>query len=345
MRFSRLAALIFLLIAVQSIAWSREKQVRVVTTLGVLRSMTEEIGGDRVQVVSLASPLQDPHYIQPKPTLMQLARRADLFIEMGLQLELWAQKVVNGAGNAKIQMGQPGRVIASEGIRTLEVPAVLSREWGDIHPYGNPHVWLDPVNARRLARNISLGLERVDPEGTGEYEENLQAFLNRLDAALYGQDLVRTVGGGKLNRSSLDGTLFDYLKEQNLMGQLGGWLGRSRPLWGKRIITYHKTWIYFANRFGFRIISEIEEFPGIAPAARHRDRVVEQVKREGISTLIISNFYRRKPAEYISQKTGANVVTVPIDIGAVDGVDDYFQLIDHILNQILGSVSRTGAGV
>lgn len=342
MRIPRLTVLITLLIAVQTFAWSREKQVRVVTTLGVLRSLTEEIGGDRVQVISLANPLQDPHYIQPKPTLMQSARRADLFIEIGLQLELWTQKVVDGAGNPKIQLGRPGRVIASEGIRTLEVPAILSREWGDIHPYGNPHVWLDPVNARRLAWNISQGLERVDPEGTEQYEKNRQSFLDRLDAALYGQELVRTVGGGKLNRASLDGTLFDYLEEQNLMGRLGGWLGRSRPLWGKKIITYHKTWIYFANRFGLRIINEIEEFPGIAPAARHRDRVVEQVNREGISTLVISNFYRRKPAEYISQKTGANVVTIPIDVGAVEGVDDYFQLIDHILSQILGSVSGNG---
>src|SRR5262249_34299565 len=132
---------------------SNEKPLEVVTTLGVLASLASEVGGTRVHAEALADPRQDPHYVEPKPTLMQKARAADLFIEVGLQLELWGEKVASGSGNPKIQMGQPGRVVASTGVQTLELPAVLSREWGDVHPYGNPHVWLDPLNAKTMAEN------------------------------------------------------------------------------------------------------------------------------------------------------------------------------------------------
>src|SRR5687768_10425188 len=140
-----------------------KRKLEVVATTGVLASIAQAVGGERVEVQALADPRQDPHFVEPRPTLMQRARGADVFVEVGLQLELWAQKVVDGSGNARIQSGQPGRVVAAQGLHTLELPASLSREWGDVHPSGNPHVWLDPLNAGALADNIAAGLARVDP--------------------------------------------------------------------------------------------------------------------------------------------------------------------------------------
>src|SRR5262245_59233218 len=183
------------------------KKLEVVTTLSVLADLVEEIGGGHVHVEALADPRQDPHFVEPRPTLMQKARAADLFVEVGLQLELWAEKVAAGSGNARIQAGQPGRVVASAGVATLELPAVLSREWGDVHPYGNPHVWLDPLNARTMAGNIAAALQKIDAGHADEYAQNLARFEQRIDEALFGAELVKQVGGKQLGRLARQGRL------------------------------------------------------------------------------------------------------------------------------------------
>jgi ABC-type Zn uptake system ZnuABC Zn-binding protein ZnuA len=315
-------------------AIDRSDRLRVVTTLAVLKDIAQEIGGERVAVESLSDPRQDPHYVQPRPTLMKRARQADMFIEIGLQLELWAQKVVDGSGNTRIQYGQPGRVIASNGIATLELPRVVTREWGDIHPFGNPHVWLDPINVKRIARNIAEALERVDPQHQDVYKTRLRALEERIDVALFGRELVDEVGARKLTRLAELGRLFDYLDESNLRGKLGGWLEAAEVLRGRAIVTYHKSWIYFVNRFGMTIPIEIEEKPGIPPSAKHRDKVIDTVGRDNVSVIAVSSFYDMSASEYISNRTGARVVRIPIDTGAVSGVDTYFELIDHLIKEI-----------
>jgi zinc/manganese transport system substrate-binding protein len=308
-----------------------EQKSNVVTTLSVLKYVAQEIGGDRVAVQSLCDPRQDPHFVQPRPTLMKKTREADVFIEVGLQLELWSQKVIDGSGNPKIQSGQPGRVIASTGISTLELPQVLSREWGDIHPYGNPHVWLDPLNVKKMASNIATAFQRLDPSHENEYSSRLQAFDAKIDTSLFGEKLVRSVGARKLTRLAEQGILFDYFKDKGLTEELGGWLKKAECLRGEQIVTYHKTWIYLAKRFGLTIPVEIEDKPGITPSARHRDYVVQVVKQNEIKALVVSSFYDRSAADYIAEKTGADVVVVPIDIGT-EGIDNYFALIDSLIS-------------
>jgi ABC-type Zn uptake system ZnuABC Zn-binding protein ZnuA len=313
-------------------------RIHVVTTLSVLRYVAEEVGGDRVEVRSLSNPLQDPHYVQPRPTLMKAAREADVFVEIGLQLEPWAQNVIDGSANPAIQTGQPGRVIASEGISTLELPSVLSREWGDVHPYGNPHVWLDPVQVRRIAANIAAGLIRVDPAGREVYEANLADFQGRLDVALFGRELADEIGGAKLVRLASRGRLETYLGSRGLDGKLGGWLKKAEPLRGESFVTYHKTWVYFARRFGLEIPVEIEEKPGITPSARHRDHVIRVMKSRHVPMIVISRFYDRSAADYVSEETGAPVLSFPIDTGAVPGTETYFGLVDYILDGMLAVV-------
>ncbi len=313
------------------------KKLEVVTTLSLLRSIAEEVGGDHVHVQSLSDPRQDPHYVEPRPTLMQKARDADVFVEIGLQLELWGDKVVAGSGNPRIQSGQPGRVIASKGVQTLELPVVLSREWGDVHPYGNPHVWLDPLNAKTMAENIEAAYERLDPSHAADYQRNLAAFEQRIDEALFGRELVDQIGGKQLSRLSRQGRLTEYLEREELGASLGGWLKEAEPLRGRPIVTYHKTSIYLADRFGFHVPIEIEEKPGIPPSARHRDRVLALIREQKVKTILNEVFYNRSAADYLCEKTGAHVALVSIDLGPEVGIKDYFEMIDKILGELVRS--------
>ncbi len=312
-------------------------KLKVVTTLSVLKDLAEQVGGDHVVVQSLSDPRQDPHYVEPKPTLMQKAREADVFIEVGLQLELWGAKVAEGSGNPKIQTGQPGRVAASSGVETLELPTSISREWGDVHPYGNPHVWLDPLNAKKMAENICAAYCKIDAANADDYNKRLADFSAKIDTSMFGAELVKQVGGEKLTRLARQGRLDAYLDEKKLTSSLGGWMKATIPLRGRPIITYHKTSIYLANRFGLVIPVEIEEKPGIPPSARHRDHVVELIKTQNVHTIMQEIFYDRSAADYLAAQTGVHVIVVPIDVGPEVGITDYFALIQNFVDRLLES--------
>jgi len=309
-------------------------RVEVVTTLNVLASVTHELGGNRVHVQSLARPNQDPHTLVAKPTYKVMAKKADLFVELGLSLDLWAKAVTDASGNPDIQLGQKGHVIASDGITTKELPATLSKAWGDIHPQGNPHVWLDPVNMKQVASNIEAGLERVDPAGAATYKANLKKFQHRIDDSLYGHALVEEYGASKLERLSRRNKLISYIKAKGTYDKLGGWLKRAESLRGLKILTYHKTWIYFCDRFGIDIRGEIEEKPGIPPSQAYLAQLLDKVKRDGIKVLFVDTIYPTKDGQYIAGKTNAKVVLSPIDVKGVPGADDYFKLIDTLITRI-----------
>jgi len=245
--------------------------------------------------------------------------------------------VTDASGNPEIQTGQKGRVIASEGIETKELPATLSKAWGDIHPYGNPHVWLDPVNAKQIASNIAAGLTRVDPSGKDAYAANLKAFTTKIDDSLYGHALVEEYGASKLERLSRRNELIDYLKTKHTYDKLGGWLKRAEPLRGLKILTYHKTWVYFCDRFGLDIRGEIEEKPGIPPSQDYLATLIKKINDDKIKVLFIDTIYPTKDGEFIAGKTGAKIVSSPIDLGGAPGTDDYFGLINTLLDRIVAT--------
>lgn len=318
-------------------ATAAPKKIEVVTTLNVLAGITREVGGDRVNVMSLAKPNQDPHTLVAKPTFKLAAKNAQLFVEIGLGLDIWGSAVTDASGNPDIQTGQKGRVIASEGVTTRELPATLSKAWGDIHPYGNPHVWLDPVNAKQIAANIAAGLERVDPGSKDVYVKNLKAFSDKIDDQLYGHALVAEYGASKLERLSRRNELIDYLKSKNTYDKLGGWLKKAEPLRGLKILTYHKTWVYFTDRFGIDIRGEIEEKPGIPPSQDYLATLIKKVKDEGIKVLFIDTIYPTKDGQFVAEKTGAKIVASPIDLGGAPGTDDYVSLITTLLDRVLAA--------
>jgi len=308
-----------------------------VTTLPVLKDLVVNVGKDLVEVESLAEPNQDAHFVQPKPTLMKKVAKADVFVEVGLSLELWAQKIVDSTSNTRVQIGQPGRVIAASGVAALEIPQVLSRDFGDVHPQGNPHVWLDPVNIKQMAINIKNALVLADPIHKESYEKNLLEYQNKIDVFLFGQKLIDAVGSKKLTRLCEQNELMSFLQKKKLDHLLDGWLKKAVPLRGQEIVTYHRTWAYLSNRLGIKVAAEIEDKPGIPPSAKHRDEVVQLMKHNKVATILMEIYYDRLPADYIAKQTKASVVQVPIDVGAVKAAGNYFELMDYIVDQLLAT--------
>ena len=191
------------------------KKIKVVTTSTDLRSITEFIGGDRVKVENITKGYQNPHIVDPKPSYMLKLNKADLFVKVGLDLEIWAQLLEDGARNPRIRFGSPGYVDASIGVKLLEIPQTrIDRSLGDIHVFGNPHYWLDPLNGKIIAHNILKGLKRISPENINYFVENKRLFDKELDT-----HLVK-------------------------------WLEKMKPYYGTNVITYHKTWPNLAKRFG-----------------------------------------------------------------------------------------------
>lgn len=315
-----------------------QDQLDVVATLPVVADLTRTVGGDRIKVSALTEPGQDPHFVQPRPTLMKRAREADVFIEVGLQLELWVDRVIRGAGNPKIQIGQPGRVICSQGIRTVEVPVVITRDFGDVHPYGNPHVWLDPLRAKKMASNISAGLARVDQAGAEAYRAGYEAFERKIDEKLFGRSLVEKLGSSKLTRLARQGRLDSYLERKELTSELGGWLARASALRGLKVVSYHRSWSYLAERFGFQVIAQVEERPGIPPTAKYRDSLVGQMLEIKVPLILVASHFDSDIADAIVAKSGAKVAVLPLEPMAVPGVNDYFSLIDYLLASILEKI-------
>lgn len=315
----------------------QERPIRVVTTLNYLKYVTQQVGGEKVSVTALSNPRQDPHYVTPTPRMNQIANNADLFIENGLNLDLWAKNVLDASGNPKIQPGNVGHLVASLNVPVKELPTEVSRAWGDIHPQGNPHIWLDPLNIKTIAENIVSRLATLDSRNAEYYQKRLEQFKNRIDSEMFGDALMKAVGqkaGDILSRRAVNEELDAWLKSKNLSGQLGGWMKKAAQLRGKKIVTYHKTYVYFAARFGLQVVGELEDKPGIPPPPQQRDAVVEMIKREKVNVILNDNFYSRDAADYVASKTGAKVIVTYIDVGASEEVDTYEKLITNLIEQI-----------
>jgi ABC-type Zn uptake system ZnuABC Zn-binding protein ZnuA len=307
-------------------------------TLPVLKAIADELNGGAFEIVALAKPDQDPHGVSPTPSLMKKLREADLFIEIGLQLELWADEVANGSGNPNIARGARGRLVASTGIPREEVPAVISRSEGDIHPEGNPHLWLDPLRAKAIAETIADGLKGIAPDRAADIDGRLKAFKEKIDAAMFGAELVKEAGARALTRRALDGTLMRWLEEKKLTDQLGGWMKKARPLRGRKIVEFHKSWIYFAKTFGFEIAGSVQPKPGIEPGPKHLQALTALIRDQKIRVILVDAFYNPAVPNAIAEQTGAKVAIVPNQPGG-EGPRDYVAFIDKVL-EILVEASQ-----
>jgi ABC-type Zn uptake system ZnuABC Zn-binding protein ZnuA len=269
------------------------EKVRVVTTIPDLKSLTEAVGGDLVEVESLARGTQNLHEAEVRPSMMLKLRRADLLIENGLELDSWAEVAVQGANNPKIVRGAPGRIEVSRGIPVLEVPGTrVDRSMGDVHPLGNPHFSLDPGMAPIITQNILDGLARVAPQHRAAFEQNRQAFLARLD------------------------------------GELARWMKMMEPVKGAKVVVYHPDFIYFLTRFGLVQVGTIEDRPGIPPSPGHLARLIQQMKQEKVKVVLVEPWNDKKLAERVAQEADAKAFVMASAVGAVKGADNYIAAID-----------------
>ena len=313
-----------------------EGSLNVLTTHTVLKSLAEEIGGGNISVSCLATGREDPHAISAKPSYMVSARRADLFIKIGMELEIgYEDLVIDGSRNYKIRLGQPGHLDTSLNVVRLEVPTIrVDRSMGDVHPLGNPHYWMDPYNVRIMAHSIAERMAKLDPEHASEYEANLAGFTKRLDTAMFGGQLVSRFGGKMLWSLALAGTLDPHLKESGLENTAGGWYRQLKPLEGKNLITYHRSWGYFAGRFGLNIVAELEPKPGIPPSPGHLRYVIQIAQQERAKLIVMEPYYNRRAADFVAAKTDAKVVEAANAVGGQPGADDYFSLMDNVIQKL-----------
>lgn len=343
---NRIIVIAFLaLLATVPASADEARRLNIVASLPDIASIARSVGGDLVEVTSLARGFEDPHYVTPTPALMTAVSRADVYLEIGMSLELWSEPVLDGARNAKVRVGAPGHEYVSRDVRALDVPAVVSRSQGDLHPEGNPHIWLDPLNGLLMARNIRDALTRVAPDRAADFARGYAGFEAETYRRLYGADLVALLGGPLLARLDRAGELTPFLEKRMLEGQplvdrLGGMAGRARILRGRPIVFYHPSWVYFAERFGLTIRGYVEDKPGIAPTAKHRDELIALVKSEGIPVIAVENYYPRQVPDAIAAATGARVLLLPHGTGGEAGADDYLSFLELIVDRLAGAYSE-----
>ncbi len=283
------------------------KKINVVTTSTDLRSITEFIGGDIVKVENITKGYQNPHIVDAKPSYMLRLNKADLFVKVGLDLETWSQLLEDGARNPQIRFGSPGYVDASIGVELLDIPMTkIDRSLGDIHVFGNPHYWLDPLNSKTIAQNILNGLRRISPENTDYFKGNKKLFDNEVDTHMV------------------------------------TWLKKMKPYFGTKVIAYHKTWPNLANRFRVEIVDYVEPKPGIPPSPSHIANLIKRMKMENIKIIIKEPYYENKVPNFIASKTGASVLTLPTSVEGIKGIKDYFALFDYIINELINAFVEQG---
>jgi zinc/manganese transport system substrate-binding protein len=309
-----------------------QDKVRVVASLTTYADIARQIAGDRAEVIALADGAENPHFVQPKPSLVLAVRRADMLVTTGLDLELWLPALLDKANNSRIASGAPGFVAVAAGIKLVEVPATVSRSEGDTHVYGNPHIWTEPANALVIGRNILTGFRRLDPAGATFYGERFAAWKDRLMRAFVGDELVDLLGADVLADLDYEGRLWTFLSEEQyqgrpLVGRVGGWLARGRVFRGREMVCYHKEWSYFTRAFGTPCVEFIEPKPGIPPTPGHVAKVISLMRDRRVPVLLSTNYFDRQQVRMVASRTGATPVIVPSNVGGAPHTETYIDLV------------------
>lgn len=288
---SIISAIVFATIAITP----AHATVNVVASTPELAAIAKEVGGNRVSVISLAKPGQNYHQVEAKPTDVVKVSRADVFVRVGMDLDMWADAVLNSARNGKVQPGGAGYVDAGRLIKKKEVPTgQINGASGDIHVMGNPHYWLDPANGKVIAYEILIGLRNVDPNGGTYYNSEYTRFTKEIDS------------------------------------NMARWKSELAPYKGHGVVSYHDEWIYFYDRFGLKPFGYLEPKPGIPPSASHVNNLIGRMKQAGIKSVIVPNIYPMRFGNLVARETGGSVVAVPYSVGTL-GTSNYIDYINAIV--------------
>jgi len=277
-----------------------QAKLNVVATMTDFAAIAQDIGGDKVTVTSLAKGTEDAHFADARPSFIPLLNKADLLLEGGAELEIgWLPPVLNNARNAKILAGGPNNLRMSEGVRLLEVPTgPIDRSMGDVHPSGNPHYYLDPVNGKIMAAHIAEAFIRLDAANAEFYRENLRRFNERLDK------------------------------------KLAEWTKTLAPFRGTKVLTYHKSYDYFTERFGLEVAGQLEPKPGLEPSPAHINALIPRAKQQGVKLVLVEPFRPRPKAEFAAKSIGAKLLVLPDRVGGNREAMDYFSRFDYLVDQI-----------
>ena len=283
-------------------------ELRVVTTTEDLADLTRQVGGDKASVTALAKGYQDPHFVDPKPSFILAVSRADLLIVVGRELEIgWLPPLISSSRNAKIQPGAAGYLDASLTVRILEIPTgQITRAMGDVHPAGNPHYWLEPGNGRKIAQEIRNKLTQLDPADRDYFAQRYADFDKRLAQA-----------------------------ETR-------WDAAMAPFKGSKIVTYHRSWPNFADRFGLDVVGYVEPKPGIPPTTAHTVDLIDEMKRQNVKLIVVEPYFDDKLPRSIASQVGAGeVLKLAPSVGGVKEASDYIQLFEYNVNTIAAALKRT----
>jgi zinc/manganese transport system substrate-binding protein len=279
-----------------------------VTTTEDLASIARDVGGDKVTVESIARGYQDPHFVEAKPSFILKLQKADLLIAVGRELEIgWLPPLVQQSRNRKVQPGADGYLDASVRARILDVPTgQITRAMGDVHPQGNPHYWLDPENGKLVAREIVDKLSQLRPNDRAFFEQRLADFSARVTDA-----------------------------EKR-------WAALMAPYKGTKVVTYHRSFPNFAERFGLDVIGYVEPRPGIPPTPQHTLDLMSEMKRQNVKIVLVEPYFDLKTPNAIGRDTGAQVLVMPPSVGGVKEAGDYIKLFDYDINLLIAALKKAG---
>ena len=301
----RFVLLVAILTALLPVDGSAEKKIRVVATIPDLADMTRNIGGELVDVTSLATGVEDIHAVPMKPSFVPLLNRADVVVLMGLEAEhAFLPALLGASRNSRIQRDAPGYIDSSIYVPLLEVPNRIDRSLGDQHPMGNPHINLDPVRAKYMVRAITEGLSRNFPEHASAFQKNAASYLKELDAAI------------------------------------ARWQEQATPLRGKRMVSYHPDMIYFAERFGMENFGTIEIRPGVDPTPGHVADLIQRMKQAKVEVVVRETHYPAGLAETVAKATGAQLVELPAMVGGVPGATNYIAFVNYNVQTLVKAVTK-----
>ena len=283
-------------------------KLNVMTTTEDLGAIGREVGGDRISIESIARGYQDPHFVEAKPSFILKLQRADLLVVVGRELEIgWLPPLIQQSRNGKIQPGATGYLDASLQAAILDIPTgQITRAMGDVHPLGNPHYWLDPENGKRIAKEVADKLSELRPNDSAFFRQQLESFTMRLDAA-----------------------------EKR-------WLYMMAPYKGIKVVTYHRSFPNFAERFGLDVVGYVEPRPGIPPSPGHTLELIQEMKRQQIKVILMEPYFDQKTPNAIASQTGAQVLVMPPSVGGEKTITDYFKLFDYDVNLLANSLKQSG---
>jgi zinc/manganese transport system substrate-binding protein len=300
MNHKLLIAMLFF-IAVQ-LPFDAEAALRVFACEPEWAALAEEIGGDLVKVSVATNALQDPHYLEARPSLISKVRRADLVVCTGAQLEIgWLPLLLSKANNPQVRPGSPGYLEAGSFVRHLEVPDAVDRSQGDVHPQGNPHIQTDPRNIALVAQALGERMASLDADHAAHYQSRLEQFMSDWNTAIV------------------------------------KWEAEAAPLRGKRVVTHHKSWVYLENWLGLELLGTLEPLPGIPPTASHLSKLLARLGDDGRGAdfIIRTPYQSSKPSDWLSQRTSIPELMLPFTVGGDKEAGDLYSLFSDTIERLL----------